>query len=111
MKRRIFMLLFLPLLLTGCAAPENDAASPVIEIAVPEDNAAAQKTQPPKSDTPASQPQETQPPKSDTPASRPQETQPPKSDTPASQPQETNPTIGSSSCQPNAASAGSGAVG
>ena len=96
MKRRIFMLLFLPLLLTGCAAPENDAASPVIEIAVPEDNAAAQKTQPPKSDTPASQPQETQPPKSDTPASR---------------PQETNPTIGSSSCQPNAASAGSGAVG
>ena len=90
------MLLFLPLLLTGCAAPENDAASPVIEIAVPEDNAAAQKTQPPKSDTPASQPQETQPPKSDTPASR---------------PQETNPTIGSSSCQPNAASAGSGAVG
>ena len=90
------MLLFLPLLLTGCAAPENDAASPVIEIAVPEDNAAAQKTQPPKSDTPASQPQETQP---------------PKSDTPASQPQETNPTIGSSSCQPNAASAGSGAVG
>lgn len=81
MKRRIFMLLFLPLLLTGCAAPENDAASPVIEIAVPEDNAAAQKTQPPKSDTPASQPQET------------------------------NPTIGSSSCQPNAASAGSGAVG
>ena len=96
MKRRIFTLLFLPLLLTGCAAPENDAASPVIEIAVPEDNAAAQKTQPPKSDTPASQPQETQPPKSDTPASR---------------PQETNPTIGSSSCQPNAASAGSGAVG
>ena len=90
------MLLFLPLLLTGCAAPENDAASPVIEIAVPEDNAAAQKTQPPKSDTPAS---------------RPQETQPPKSDTPASQPQETNPTIGSSSCQPNAASAGSGVVG